>query len=92
VPVMEKERKNRRKSGTYDKATKSTPTKGAGASCKEKGTGRRKKVEKDRGKRGNMYGQAMRRWKRSSVDELRKRAKEHCRRGILEETRLLELG
>jgi len=31
-------------------------------------------------------------WKKSSIEELRKRAEEHCGRGILEETRLLELG
>ena len=31
-------------------------------------------------------------WRRSSVEELRKRAEKHCRRGVPEETRLLELG
>jgi len=31
-------------------------------------------------------------WRRSSVKELRKRAEEHCRRGVLGEAQLLELG
>jgi len=30
-------------------------------------------------------------WRRSSVEELRKRAEEHCRRGVPEEAQLLEL-
>ena len=31
-------------------------------------------------------------WKRSSVEELRKRVEEYCGRGVLEEAQLLELG
>jgi len=31
-------------------------------------------------------------WKRSSVEVLRKRAKEHCREGVSEKAYLLELG
>jgi len=31
-------------------------------------------------------------WRRSPVEELRKRAKEHCGKGMLEEAHLLELG
>jgi len=31
-------------------------------------------------------------WKRSSIEELRKRAEEHCGKRVLQEARLLELG
>ena len=31
-------------------------------------------------------------WKRSSIEELRKRAEEHCGKRILQEARLLDLG
>jgi len=31
-------------------------------------------------------------WRKSLVAELRKKAEEHCGKGILEETQLLELG
>jgi len=31
-------------------------------------------------------------WKRSSIEELRKRAEEHCSKRVLQEARLLELG
>jgi len=31
-------------------------------------------------------------WRRSSVVELRRRAEEHCSKGVPEETHLLELG
>jgi len=31
-------------------------------------------------------------WKRSLIEELRKRAEEHCGKGVLQEARLLELG
>jgi len=36
--------------------------------------------------------EAQQRWRWSSVEELRKRAEEHCGRGVPEETQLLELG
>jgi len=48
------------KGGACGEATKGTPTEGAGAPCKGKSTGRRKKVEEDRGRRSGMCGQAMR--------------------------------
>jgi len=37
-------------------------------------------------------GEAQQEWKRSSIEELRKRAEEHCEKGILEEVQFLELG
>ena len=37
-------------------------------------------------------GEAQQEWKRSSTEELRKRAEEHCRKGVPREARLLELG
>jgi len=45
VPIIEKEGKG----GMCGKATKGTPTEGAGASCKRKSAGRRKKIEESRG-------------------------------------------
>ena len=35
---------------------------------------------------------AQQEWRRSSVAELRKRAEEHCSKGVPEEAHLLELG
>ena len=36
--------------------------------------------------------EAQQEWRRSSMEELRKKAEEHCGKGVLEEVRLLELG
>jgi len=47
----------KRKGSTCDKVTKGTPTKGASMSCKGKSA--RKKIKKDRGKRGNVCDRAM---------------------------------
>jgi len=48
------------KGSVCGKATKGAPTKGAGMPYKGKNTERRKKVEKNRGRRGSACGQAMR--------------------------------
>jgi len=48
------------KGGVCGKATKGALTEGAGGPYKEKGAGRRKKVEENRGGRGSMHGQATR--------------------------------
>jgi len=37
-------------------------------------------------------GEAQQEWKRSSMEELRKRAEEHCGEGIPEEAQFFELG
>jgi len=37
-------------------------------------------------------GEAQQGWRRSSIEELRKKAEEHCRKGVPREARLLELG
>jgi len=37
-------------------------------------------------------GEAQQEWRRSSIEELRKKAEEHCRKGVPREARLLELG
>jgi len=37
-------------------------------------------------------GEAQQEWRRSSIEELRKKAEEHCRKGIPREAQLLELG
>jgi len=61
----------------------------------------RKKVQ-ERGKRLRrmeeekvarpVKGEAQQEWRRSSMKELRKRAEEHCGKGVPEETQLLEIG
>jgi len=64
-----------------DKAIKGAPTEEASMPCKGKSAGRRKKVEKSRGRRDGIYDQAT----RSAVrveEELSRRAKEKSR-GIL---------
>jgi len=48
------------KDGAYGKAMKGAPTEGTGMLCKRKGAGKRKKVEKSRGRRSSICGQAMR--------------------------------
>jgi len=65
-----------RKGSTCGEATKSTPIEGAGAPCKGKNTGRRKKVEESR--RGSTHGQAMRSTARVE-EELSRRAKKKSR-------------
>ena len=88
---MEEERKRKRKGGMCDKVTKSAPTERAGILYKEKGTERRKKVEKGRGRRDSIYGQAMRSTVRIE-EEFSRRVKEkdsgtlwkrHPRRGAI---------
>jgi len=37
-------------------------------------------------------GKAQQEWKKNSMEELRKRAEEHCGKGVPQEARLLELG
>jgi len=37
-------------------------------------------------------GEAQQEWRRSSIEELRKKAEEHCGKGIPREAQLLELG
>jgi len=37
-------------------------------------------------------GKAQQEWRRSSMEELRKRTEEHCGKGVPEEVRLLEIG
>ena len=37
-------------------------------------------------------GEVQQEWRRSSIEELRKKAEEHCGKGVPRETRLLELG
>jgi len=37
-------------------------------------------------------GEVQQEWRRSLIEELRKRAEEHCRKGIPEEAQFLELG
>jgi len=37
-------------------------------------------------------GEAQQEWRRSSIEELRKKAEEHCGKGVPREARLLELG
>jgi len=72
------ERKSRREGGACSKATKGTPTEGVGIPCKEKGVGRRKKVEKGGGRRDNVHGQATRSTARME-EEFNKRVKEESR-------------
>ena len=89
--LWQEERKSRKKGSTCGKTTKSTPTKGAGAPCKGKGIGRRKKVEKGRERRGSIHGQAMRSAVRMEKEFSRRVKKEgrgalwkrYSRRGII---------
>jgi len=37
-------------------------------------------------------GEAQQKWRRSLIEELRKRAEEHCGKGVPEEAQFLELG
>ena len=37
-------------------------------------------------------GEAQQEWRRSSIEELRKKAEEHCGKGVPREVQLLELG
>ena len=37
-------------------------------------------------------GKAQEGWRKSSMEKLRKKAEEHCGKGVLEEAQLLELG
>jgi len=76
VSIME--RKSRRKGNACDKTTKDVPTEGASIPCKEKGTGRRKIVEEDRGRRGSMYDQATRSTARME-EEFNRRVKKEGR-------------
>jgi len=39
-----------------------------------------------------IWGKTQQEWRRSSMEELRKKAEEHCGKGVLKEARLLELG
>ena len=77
MPIIEEKGKG----GVCGKATKGTPTEGASMPCKGKSTGRRKKVKESKGRRGSMYGQAMRSAARVE-EELSKRAKEKSRRTL----------
>ena len=66
------------KGSACGKATKGTPTEGAGVSCKGKNTGRRKKVEESKRERGGTRGQAMRSAARVE-EKLSRRAKKKSR-------------
>jgi len=37
-------------------------------------------------------GEVQQEWRRSSIEELRKKAEEHCEKGVPREAQLLELG
>jgi len=50
-----------------------------------------RRVEKEETARP-VKGEAQQEWRRSSMEELRKRTEEHCGKGVPEETQLLELG
>jgi len=50
-----------------------------------------RRVEEEKAARPKR-GEAQQEWKRSSTEELRKRAEEHCGKGIPREVQLLELG
>jgi len=90
------------KDGTCGKAAKGVPTEGASTPCEGKSTGRgrRKKVEKSRGRRGGMCGQATRSTAKVEV-ELSRRAKKKSRgtlwkrcprRGTIIRTRIVYKG
>jgi len=74
-------RKSKRKGDMCGKATKSTSTEGAGAPCKRKGTGKRKKVKESGGRRGSARGQATRSTTRIE-EEFNRRVKKEGR-GVL---------
>jgi len=55
------------------------------------GERRLRRIEEEKAARP-VKEEAQQEWKRSSIEELRKRVEEHCGKGILEETQFLELG
>jgi len=57
----------------------------------QEGEKRLRRVEEGKAAR-SVQGEVQQEWKRSSMEELRKKAEEHCRKGIPREVRLLELG
>ena len=57
----------------------------------QKGEKRLRRMEKEKTAHP-IWGKAQQEWRRSSMEELREKAEEHCGKGVLEEVRLLELG
>jgi len=55
------------------------------------GERRLRKMEEEKAARP-VKGEAQQKWRRSSTEELRKRAEEHCGKSIPEEAQFLELG
>jgi len=57
----------------------------------QKGEKKLRRMEEEKAVRP-AKGEAQQGWRRSSIEELRKKAEEHCRKGVPREARLLELG
>jgi len=55
------------------------------------GERRLRRIEEEKAARP-VKGEAQQEWRRSSIEELRKKAEEHCGKGVPREARLLELG
>jgi len=73
------------KGGVCGKAAKGVPTEGAGAPCKGKSAGRRKKVEENKRRRSGTHGQAM----RSAARDRKSVEKESSARFMTKGTRAL---
>ena len=58
----------------------------------QEGERRLRRVEKEEAAHAAKPQKAQQGWRRSSIEELRKRAEEHCSKGVPEEAQLLELG
>jgi len=58
----------------------------------QEGEKKLRRVEESEAARVAKLREVQQEWKRSSVEELRNRAEEHCGKGISEEAHLLELG
>jgi len=57
----------------------------------QEGEKRLRRVEEERAARP-VKGEAQQEWRRSLIEELRKKAEKHCGKGVPREARLLELG
>jgi len=57
----------------------------------QEGEKRLRRIEEEKAARP-VKGEAQQEWRRSPIEELRKKAEEHCGKGVPREARLLELG
>jgi len=57
----------------------------------QEGEKRLRRIKEEKAAR-SVKGEAQQEWRRSLIEELRKKAEEHCEKGIPREVQLLELG